>query len=583
MNNVKTWKSDFIHHITNMPIIDGFSIKFMKDGKLHNEGFPAIIDFNDYNIIVDVSYYINGKEHREDGPAYVLYSSNCDFRLLRHNLCCKFHQENKYDNSAFYVNGNIMRKVYYINGECHRAPVLSSSLSPPLSPLYERGEKRGEKKRGEKIERPARITYYSNGNLELVIYKLYGELHRENGPAEIGWYKNGNIKLKKYYINGKLHRSDGHACIGLYIDGKINYEEYYLNNKCHREDGPYFVNYYESGKLRTEIWGINGKNHREGGPSYSLFDSEGIPIRLCYHINDVLHRPSAPVYILKKGKLINTVDYGPARIQYYNGKIMREEYYEHGLLHRPSFGPNSGPAYIEYNGDNKMTIQIYYKNGLKHRSSKQGPAVIIMNQFNSNFIEKLEYWKNGVLHRPQNEGPAKIKYNTLNNTIEKECYYYNGLKSRINNKPAIIKYNWFNRKISSEHYYIKGRQYSGLIKSKYNNDGLLSYELYKIYHMGEIISLIKKYYPDGISIKSIKYKSYSLNSRLDGPARIKYYENGNIRKEEYLIGGKRHGFPTPEGRNGPAIIKYNISGTISERKYYYNGIRLKRGGNRVKK
>jgi antitoxin component YwqK of YwqJK toxin-antitoxin module len=42
--------------------------------------------------ILSINHILNGKRHREDGPAYIVY----------------------------YPNGNILYNVYYLNGMCHR-------------------------------------------------------------------------------------------------------------------------------------------------------------------------------------------------------------------------------------------------------------------------------------------------------------------------------------------------------------------------------------------------------------------------------------------------------------------------------
>ena len=60
------------------------------------------------------------------------------------------------------------------------------------------------------------------------IWKLNGELHREDGPA---------VELmdgtKHWYINGKLHREDGPA-----VEDSSGVKFWYMNDKHHREDGP---------------------------------------------------------------------------------------------------------------------------------------------------------------------------------------------------------------------------------------------------------------------------------------------------------------------------------------------------------
>jgi antitoxin component YwqK of YwqJK toxin-antitoxin module len=46
------------------------------DGKRHREDGPAIIYYYGNGNIFYEAYYLNGKYHREDGPAYVSYDRN---------------------------------------------------------------------------------------------------------------------------------------------------------------------------------------------------------------------------------------------------------------------------------------------------------------------------------------------------------------------------------------------------------------------------------------------------------------------------------------------------------------------------
>lgn len=64
------------------------------------------------------------------------------------------------------------------------------------------------------------------------------------------------------------------------------------------------------------------------------------------------------------------------------------------------------------------------------------------------------------------------------------------------------------------------------------------------------------------------YEEYYINGNLhreNGPARIKYYGNGNILEENYFIKGELHRI------DGPAQIKYHSDGTITKKCYYING------------
>ena len=99
-------------------------------------------DYYDNGNICSEEYYLDGKPHREDGPAKIAYNQN----------------------------GNIKIKEYYINGKRHRE------------------------------DGPALIAY---GNINCEVYYINDELHRENGPAWIEYDANGNISTRVYYLNGK--------------------------------------------------------------------------------------------------------------------------------------------------------------------------------------------------------------------------------------------------------------------------------------------------------------------------------------------------------------------------------------------
>ena len=95
--------------------------------------------------IASESYWLNGKYHREDGPAYIRY----------------------------YDNGQLEYEAYWLNGKRYR------------------------------IDGPSWILYYENGQIEVEEYLLNDKYHREDGPAYIGYYENGQIKSEKYYINNR--------------------------------------------------------------------------------------------------------------------------------------------------------------------------------------------------------------------------------------------------------------------------------------------------------------------------------------------------------------------------------------------
>jgi antitoxin component YwqK of YwqJK toxin-antitoxin module len=72
------------------------------------------------------------------------------------------------------------------------------------------------------------------------------------------------------------------------------------------------------------------------------------------------------------------------------------------------------------------------------------------------------------------------------------------------------------------------------------------------------------YYENG----NIKREGYYLNGkryREDGPSIMEYYENGNIKEKGYHINDKLH------REDGPARIEYYLNGNIQDEQYYLNG------------
>ena len=109
-------------------------------------------------VINEKLWYINGKKHREDGPA------------------------------VEYTNGD---KEWWINDQCHRED------GPAIEYCYKAWYTNGQLHR---IDGPA--VEYTNGDKE---WYLYGILHRLDGPAI------ENSDGTKWWINGKRNYNDVHG------------------------------------------------------------------------------------------------------------------------------------------------------------------------------------------------------------------------------------------------------------------------------------------------------------------------------------------------------------------------------------
>lgn len=104
--------------------------------------------------------------------------------------------------------------------------------------------------------------YYENGNknAEQYLYKgHFSMFHRLDGPAGIEYYSNGQICNEKYLVKDYWHRENGPAYIEYNSDGKVVEEEYYVHGILHRLDGPAHVYYDENGNIKRATYWVNGK------------------------------------------------------------------------------------------------------------------------------------------------------------------------------------------------------------------------------------------------------------------------------------------------------------------------------------
>jgi antitoxin component YwqK of YwqJK toxin-antitoxin module len=157
------------------------------------------------------------------------------------------------------------------------------------------------------------------------------------------------------------------------------------------------------------------------------------------------------------------------------------------------------------------------------------------------------FWhKDGRFHR-DNDLPAII----MNNGDQ--YWHINGVPSRLDiSFPYIEMYN------GEKHYILEngGERIISKIEEEWlDKDGE--------FHREDGPAYIR-YNENG----NIKYKSYFSNNKLhreDGPASIQYYENGNIQCEYYYLNGKIH------KEDGPAYTVYYENGNIKYEAYYLNG------------
>lgn len=101
------------------------------------------------------------------------------------------------------------------------------------------------------------------------------------------------------------------------------------------------------------------------------------------------------------GELHRAANEGPARIKMEaDGRKLDIEYYWRGKLHRVG-----GPAVSRFNDQGALIAEAWYRHGLLHRSTQEGPA------WTKNTLDGAPYFKryyiNGENYRDPAEGPCR--------------------------------------------------------------------------------------------------------------------------------------------------------------------------------
>jgi hypothetical protein len=242
--------------------------KVVKAESFFKNGMPK-----DFSGIVEYpsgsrGWYLNGKEHRVDGPA-IERADGTKFWYLN-------GQQHREDGPAIEHPGGA--KEWYLNGKLHRVDGPACEYSDGSKEWWLNGER--HRADGPAIERAngTKLWWlngksYSESEWKVAVEKLKKsepqvlELKaEENRPANYTGIVKWADGYKAWFLNGECHREDGPA--HEYPDGT---KEWYLNGKYHRVDGP-AIEYANGSKL----WYLNGKPHREDGPAkeYASGDRE---------------------------------------------------------------------------------------------------------------------------------------------------------------------------------------------------------------------------------------------------------------------------------------------------------------------
>jgi hypothetical protein len=189
--------------IKALTIIKTYTGKDLKDNS-YFPGYPYNDDFViRSNMKKIIKYMVNGKLHREDGPAISIYGNE---------LLCE---------------------AWFRNNLIHRDGAPAVYVPSIIFP-----------------------DYMFKGSTE---WYQNGKLHRDGGPAlesefSIGWYQNGEI-----------HRDDGPAYAEIANDRYE--QRWFKHSKIHRDGGPAIISFSDDNDDKSEYWFQHGLEHREDGPA----------------------------------------------------------------------------------------------------------------------------------------------------------------------------------------------------------------------------------------------------------------------------------------------------------------------------
>ena len=231
-------------HENVVELYDNFKIKFdgwYVNGKLHREDGPALVEYYENGQIMSNECYVNGKLHREDGPALVEYYENGQIKSQKWYENAKLH---KNDYSAI-IN-------YYENGQMDEYEYLHKKHYPEIIHYYENGYL-------HKKYYPEIIKYHEYNIKDATIFEYYetgqkwkkdGKYYREDGPSIIEYRENGQINLKTWYNNGNSSKKGP-----IIIDWKPTKSRYLYPHIAETKFGEwkkYVIRYNKSGQIKSE-------------------------------------------------------------------------------------------------------------------------------------------------------------------------------------------------------------------------------------------------------------------------------------------------------------------------------------------
>lgn len=113
-----------------------------------------------------------------------------------------------------------------------------------------------------------RISYYKQNKKEEWFSK--NKHHRIDGPAIVMHFENGQLDKETWIVHGNYHRTTGPAVTWYWDNGLVFLQHWYFNNVNHRTDGPASIYYLEDGTLERVEWAISGKKYKQENGFYVI-------------------------------------------------------------------------------------------------------------------------------------------------------------------------------------------------------------------------------------------------------------------------------------------------------------------------
>lgn len=297
-------------------------------------------------------------------------------------------------------------------------------------------------------EGPALVNTFDGGG-STCAYFWENEMHRppEAGPAFVLRAASGVALKEKYIVDGLYHRPPqaGPAIVKRSESGVVLKEKYRVMGLLHRpqEEGPAVIRRDKRGNVVEEAYYYHGTliRREEEGPAVIHYSASGVVVEEFYYglMRDHVHRSS---------------EVGPAHTRRNEAGVVLEENY---IEFRVSIGESAlhrelGPACIRRDDSGEIVETVHYLDGMLHR--EDGPAVTYTESYGT----RVGYFLWDRLTRDEDEGPAMVNI-TSNGVVNEEVYYRDGLMHRSAEKgPACIRRSEDTGEVTDSKFYLDGQE-----------------------------------------------------------------------------------------------------------------------------